>query len=166
MINTAGCQKFIRTALLVSIIAVSLTTQAAGPIETTFKKFDNWLSSKTVAANTLEATLLLLEQNPRSYQIHVRDLIKGDVYCDIQTVSIDKSSGWVAIDFDYRGGTRVSLKPVQKDSFAMRGSYRIDIPVLGRTDVAVNLTFNADGTARGKWENMGTNDAFDVIKKY
>lgn len=95
----------------------------------------------------------------------IHDMTKSDLYCEIQGVSIDKSTGWMAIDFDYRGGTRVNLSPVAEDSLAMRGSYKINLPILGDSDVQVTLMFSADGSAREEWRNMGFGGAFDISRR-
>ena len=114
---------------------------------------------------SMAAAALLIKANPQKYQVRVYDLIKGDVYCDIQNVVSDKATGWIQIHFNYRGRTSVNLAPVSAGSIAGAGSYSINLPLLGITDVKVNLTFTQDGTARGEWRNMGYGGAFDIIKK-
>lgn len=119
-----------------------------------------------IKRNPMAAAVSLIDQAPKKYQIHIRDLIKGDVYSDIQSVVVDRATGWTVIHFNYRGRTSVSLMPVGEGSYAGSGSYPISIPLLGNSDVKVNLTFAPDGTARGVWNNMGYSGAFDITKKY
>lgn len=114
---------------------------------------------------SMAAAALLIKGNPQNYQVRVYDLIKGDVYCDIQKVVSDKATGRLQIHFNYRGQTSVNLAPVSVGSVAGAGSYSINLPLLGITEVKVNLTFAQDGSARGEWRNLGYGGAFDFIKR-
>ncbi len=115
--------------------------------------------------NSMGAAILLIQQAPHKYQVHVQDLIKGDVYCDIQSVVVDKATKWTEIHFNYRGRTSVSLTPVASGSLTGKGSYIINLPLLGSSEVKVSLVFAQDGTARGYWRNMGYDGTFSIVKK-
>lgn len=117
------------------------------------------------AINTMAEAIVLVQQHPKKYQIYIQDLIKGDTYSDIQSVVVDKTTGWIQIHFNYRGRTSVSLTPVAVGSFDGIGSYPISIPILGTSEVKVNLTFSPDGSARGEWKNMGYEGAFGIVRK-
>ena len=96
---------------------------------------------------SMAEAIALIQQDPKKFQIHIQDLVKGDTYADIQSVVVDKATGWTQIHFNYRGRTVVSLTPVAVGSLLGTGSYPISLPILGTSDVKVNLTFSSDGSA-------------------
>lgn len=120
--------------------------------------------SLTVTRPSMAAAVLLIKNQPQKYRIRLYDLLKGDVYCDIQNVT-SEATGSTQIQFDYRGLTSANLAPISAGNAAGSGSYRINIPLLGITDVKVSLTFANDGTARGEWRNLGSGGVFDIVKK-
>lgn len=103
--------------------------------------------------------------NPSDYRIRLYDLIMKEVYCDITRFSVDEKQGILLIDFDYRGGTTAIIKNINNDTLNAVGNYSIRIPLIKNIDVPIELRFNADGTASGKWHNMGKSGNFDIIKK-
>jgi hypothetical protein len=123
-------------------------------------------SEPVVKSNAMSAALLSIEKTPQRFQIHVYDLIMGDVYSDIKSINVNKSNWATTIGFSYRGNTNVSFQPDFEGSPLVVGSYRVNIPLRGATVVKVSLTFDRDGTARGEWRNMGFSGTFDITKKY
>ncbi len=84
-------------------------------------------------------------------------------YCDI--TGVHKEGKDVIIKFKFRGNdTRLTLdKPVPDQENARAGSF----PSKGwiTSIVDVQLKFNADGTANGKWKDLGLKGSFHILKK-
>ena len=151
-------------ALSFALFGIAPHATAQGVLEGGFKALDDWLSGQLVKPNTLQAAIVQIKQAPKNYLVRVQEVGGGNRLCEIQSINADPSTGWIAIDFDYRGGTRLNLSPESKDSFAMAGAYKISLPLLGSSDVRVRLIFSPDGSAMGRWSNMGLDGAFDFIK--
>ncbi|HAS85405.1 MAG TPA: hypothetical protein DCS31_01195 [Candidatus Competibacteraceae bacterium] len=111
----------------------------------------------------------LIEEKPQQYQIELHDLLDGDLQCPIENVVLDRQAQKLIIDFRYRGITSLTLRAASLSSQWATGSYPIDLPVLGLSNVQVDLRFNKDGSARGQWHNrvLGKKyeGAFHIIKK-
>lgn len=147
-----------------ALICAAPAVQAQGPIEGGLKSIEDWFAKQLAKPGSLAAAVIQVKTSPKKYRVRIHDMAKGDVYCELQSVNIDSSTGWLTLDVDYRGGTRVRLTPVSDDSLAMRGAYKISLPLMGDSEVQVFLVFNGDGSARGEWKNMGFSGAFDIAK--
>lgn len=159
-----------KTTRALTVLATSLflclspSAQAQSVIDGGLKALDDWLSGQIVKPNTLDAAILKIKQQPKNYLIRVQEMGKGERLCEIQAITVDASTGWMSVDFNYRGGTRLNITREAPDSFTMRGAYKINLPLLGSSDVQVRLMFSPDGSAMGRWSNMGFDGAFDLLK--
>lgn len=133
-------------------------------VESRIQALGDWLDSQIVSPNSLSAALLKIKLSPQSYVIRIQEITGAYPLGEIQRFDYNQSTGWLEIDFSYRGGTTVRLKQDLPTSFLMRGAYKIDIPVIGTSEVRVWTTFSQDGSARGHWSNMGFSGSFDILK--
>jgi hypothetical protein len=157
-------KRFTTLTLSFALLTVAPHANAQGVLEGGFKALDDWLTGQVVKPNTLQAAIMRIKQQPRNYLVRIQEVGGGSRLCEIQSINAEPSTGWIAIDFNYRGGTRLNLSPESKDSFVMSGAYKINMPLLGTSDVRVRLMFSPDGSAMGRWNNMGFDGSFDFVK--
>jgi hypothetical protein len=84
-------------------------------------------------------------------------------YCDITGVH-KEGKDEVIIKFKFRGNdTRLTLSKLNEEDASAAGSF----PSKGwiTSIVDVQLKFNADGTANGKWKDLGFEGSFHILKK-
>lgn len=118
------------------------------------------------SAQPVSNMILNLVSSPEKYQIHLYDLLSSDTYCDIEDVDIDTDRYEITIRFDYRGGTTLKLTHYDRSNSEIHGHYPISLPFLGTSNVQVSMNCKNDGTAYGRWANMGYSGAFDIVRKY
>ena len=108
---------------------------------------------------------LQIKKSPNDFLVHIVEFNDKEVYADIQSFSVDENLGRIEMYFDYRGGSPAIINPASHGVPNASGSYKARLPFLGPTEVPITLTFNRDGTARGRWANMGFSGAFEIVKK-
>jgi len=111
----------------------------------------------------LKDALDRLVKNFDQYEIVLVSLDKGEEHLKI----LDAYRGGtdIVIKFKYRGETDLKLTKFDETGAKAYGTYLIDLPLpIGISNVKVELTFQSDGTAYGKWKNLGFEYPFDILK--
>lgn len=111
------------------------------------------------------AAALQIRKNPGAYRIRIEEVFGNDAYADIRDITVDESLGQISMSFSYRGIAEARIGPVSKSSARAQGSYEATLPLLGRTTIGVELNFNRDGSARGRWRNQDFSGEFEIIKR-
>lgn len=110
----------------------------------------------------LTSALDQLIENPNQYLIVHYSFRKWYEYCDI--VDIYKGKKDVVVKFKFRGNdTRLTLSKFDEKNASAAGSFLNDGWVT--STIEVQLKFNPDGTANGKWEDFGFSGGFYIFKK-
>jgi hypothetical protein len=102
-------------------------------------------------------------KNFDQYEIVLVSLDKGQEHIKILDAYRGKTD--IVIKFQYRGETRLTLTKFDQTNAKAYGTYRIVLPLpIGTSNVKVELTFDSDGNAYGKWQNLGFENQFDILK--
>lgn len=104
-----------------------------------------------------------LVKNFDQYEIVLVSLDKGQQHLKILDAYRGETD--IVIKFKYRGETRLTLTTFDETNAKVYGTYPVVLPLpIGTSNVKVELTFQSDGTAYGKWKNLGFEDQFDILK--
>lgn len=111
----------------------------------------------------LKTELDQLIKNFKQYEIVLISLDKGEEHLKILDAYRGETD--IVIKFQYRGETRLTLTTFDETNAKAYGTYPIDLPLpIGISNVKVELTFYSNGNAYGKWQNLGFENKFDIIK--
>jgi hypothetical protein len=116
-----------------------------------------------VRPTDLENELDKLIKNFDQYEIVLTSLDKGQEHLKILDAYRGKTD--IVIKFQYKGETRLTLTKFDKTNAKVYGTYPIILPFpISTSTVKVKLIFNSDGNAYGKWQNLGFENQFDIIR--
>jgi hypothetical protein len=97
------------------------------------------------------------------YEIVLVSLDKGKEHLKILDAYRGETD--IVIKFKYKGETRLTLTKFDKTNAKVYGTYPIILPFpISTSTVKVKLIFNSDGNAYGKWQNLGFENQFDIIR--
>ncbi|RKZ75252.1 MAG: hypothetical protein DRR19_29455 [Candidatus Parabeggiatoa sp. nov. 1] len=143
-----------------SIAEVQLKFNADGTANGTWKDLGTAGDFYILKKGNLDPGLDKLVNNYSQYKIALVSLNKGQE--DLDILGVYKEDKDIIIKFQYRGETRLILNEFDDEHSVVRGEYILKYGIT--TTVEVELIFNADGTANGKWIDKGIRNDFKIIK--
>jgi len=143
-----------------SIAEVQLKFNADSTANGTWKDLGTENEFYILKKRSLKPGLDKLVNNFSQYKIALVSFNEGQEVLDI--LGVYKEDKDIVIKFRYRGETRLILDEFDYDHSVIRGKYILKYGIT--TTVEVELIFNADGTANGKWINKGIRNDFKIIK--
>lgn len=129
--------------------SLSTTANTRAPLSSPVRDLTGGLERLTASPASYEVALVSLDRGPEAHRI----------------TRVVRSADEVSIHFLYRGGTELTLSQFDPEEAIARGSYPIDLPILGPSRVSVTLEFYSDGTASGQWVNLGLSNEFGIRKR-
>lgn len=126
--------------------------------------FKVWLNGNS--QDPLRSVVESLRQNRSLFQVRIHHGFSGArTLCAIQNINIDKNSETISISFAYMGEANLNLTRVASGARKVSGWYKTKSSTLGGTTAMVELEFNPDGSAGGKWhDDSGASGRFDIIR--